>query len=207
MRKSKLFIISAPSGAGKSTLIQHLLSELPSLLFSVSHTTRKPREGEKNEIDYFFVGYDEFQRMIAADEFLEWASVHGSYYGTSKEMLRSAEKQNKDLLLDIDVQGAAKVRGSVPAAVSIFVMPPSFEALVERLRKRQKDSPEQMEHRIQNARTEMQHYNEYDYVLINENLDNALKDLVGIITGKDVKKTIPVERIGKILKSFDNAVK
>ena len=207
MRKSKVFIISAPSGAGKSTLIQSLLREVPSLLFSVSHTTRRPRDGERDAVDYYFVSPEEFQRMIAAGEFLEWATVHGSHYGTSKEMLRMAENKNKDLLLDIDVQGAGKVRRSLPDAVSIFVMPPSFEALAERLKKRRKDSFEQMEQRIQTARTEMQQYHEYDYVIINENLDNALGELIGIIKGDTSKKKIAVEKIQKIMKSFDNALK
>jgi len=201
-RKSNIFILSAPSGAGKSTLIQLLLAKDPALQFSVSHTTRLPRDGEKNGSDYFFISPSEFESMIQAGEFLEWASVHGYFYGTSREMVRQAEEAGKDLILDIDVQGASQVRKSVPDALSIFVLPPSYETLRKRLEQRQKDSVQAVQKRLERARKEIEHCREYDYIIINEELNSAFDDLTSIIRGQRLKRQNLEERIENILKSF-----
>src|SRR4030095_8192095 len=147
--KSNVFILSAPSGAGKSTLIQLLFQEISGLHFSISHTTRPPREGETDGVEYFFVSEQRFREMIESNQFLEWAHVHGYFYGTSHEMVSEAAEQGKDLLLDIDIQGAAKVRARLPEAVSIFIFPPSYEDLRRRLVERGTDSPEQILQRIE----------------------------------------------------------
>jgi guanylate kinase len=201
-RKSNVFIISAPSGAGKSTLIQHLLFRVPSLFFSISHTTRPPRSGEKNGVDYFFVDEPVFQKMIAAKQFLEWAQVHGYLYGTSREMLKVAAELGKDLVLDVDVQGASQVKKSIPEAITIFIMPPNFDSLQERLIRRQKDTPKQIMQRMENARKEIQAYKEYQFIVINENVESALEDLLGIVRSQHCKREVLDEKIGKIMKSF-----
>jgi guanylate kinase len=202
LRRSNVFIISAPSGAGKSTLIQRLLAQNGNLLFSVSHTTRVPREGETNGVEYFFVSKEQFKKMIENNELLEWAEVHGSFYGTSKEMLSKAAAQGCDLVLDIDVQGAAKVKLLLAGAISIFILPPSFEALRERLRLRRQDTEEQIAKRIENAREEIQHCNEYDYIIINHDIDNAFDDLNCIVSSQSRRREHQREEIDAILKSF-----
>ena len=201
-RKSNVFIISAPSGAGKSTLIQRLLTQNGNLLFSISHTTRPPRDGELNGVDYFFVSEDQFKKMIENNELLEWAEVHGSFYGTSKEMLSKAAAQGCDLILDIDVQGAAKVKLLLPDVISIFILPPSFEALRERLRLRQKDTEQQIAKRIENAREEIHHCNEYDYIIINHDINAAFDDLNCIVSSQNQRREHQRDEINAILKSF-----
>lgn len=202
-RKNNLFIVSAPSGAGKTTLIEMLVQEFPNLLFSISHTTRQPRDGETNGIEYFFITPQEFERMIQEGQFLEWARVHNHYYGTSRRMLEIAGEEERDLLLDIDVQGAAKVRNQIPEATSIFIMPPSMEALRERLMQRQKDPIDQIFHRIESARQEIRHYKEFDYVIINDDLAHAYLSLSSIIRSQASKTPNLEERIQFILKSFN----
>jgi len=199
---SNVFILSAPSGAGKSTLIQLLFQEISGLYFSISHTTRPPREGETNRVEYFFVSEQRFRDMIESNQFLEWAHVHGYYYGTSHQMVKEAAEQGKDLLLDIDIQGAAKVRAKLPEAASIFIFPPSYEALRRRLIERRTDSPEQILQRIENARQEIEHYAEYDYIILNEDLAEACKNLASIIRSHRCRRKVQTEKIEKILKSF-----
>ncbi len=199
---SNVFILSAPSGAGKSTLIQLLFQEISGLHFSISHTTRPPRKGETNGREYFFVSDQNFREMIDSNQFLEWAHVHGYFYGTSHQMVEEAAELGKDLLLDIDIQGAAKVRTRLPEAVSIFVLPPSYEALRRRLVERRTDSPEQIQQRIENARQEIEHYAEYDYIILNEDLVEACRNLAGIIRSHRCRLNIQAEKIEKILKSF-----
>jgi guanylate kinase len=201
-KRSNVFIISAPSGAGKSTLIQRLLNEKKNLLFSISHTTRLPREGEQEGVDYFFIAEQEFRKKIEAQEMLEWAEVHGAFYGTSREMLDKASQLNSDLILDIDVQGAAKVKQLLPDAVSIFILPPSIEALRERLRFRRKNTELQIATRIENARQEIRHCTEYDYVIINRDIDAAYQDLICILSSQMRKKERQQEEIQAILRSF-----
>ncbi len=201
-RKNNIFILSAPSGAGKSTLIQLLLARDSSLLFSISHTTRPPRGGEKHGVDYYFVSTAEFESMSNAGQFLEWAPVHGYFYGTSRTMVREAEAAGKDLVLDIDVQGAAQVRKDVPDAISIFILPPSYDVLKSRLEQRQKDSAEVVHKRLERARNEIEHCREYDYIVINEDLNDAFEDLRSIIRGQRLRKDRLEDRIEIILKSF-----
>jgi guanylate kinase len=204
-RKNNVFVISAPSGAGKTTLVQLLMERIPNLYFSISHTTRPPREGEKEGIDYFFVTNAVFQQMISGQDFLEWAEVHGHYYGTSKRMVESAEEAGKDLILDLDVQGAASVRRILPEVTSIFIMPPSYKSLRARLVRRRTDREEQIEQRLENAREEIQRYREYDSIVINEELDTASENLCGIIRSKRCQREILEDKIQEILKSFDSA--
>lgn len=201
-KRSNVFIISAPSGAGKSTLIQRLLAQNSNFLFSISHTTRAPRQGETNGVDYFFVSEEIFRNMIAKEELLEWAEVHGAFYGTSKKMVEQAAEQGCDLILDIDVQGAAKVKKLLPDAISIFILPPSYQALLERLRLRQKDTEEQIAKRIENARQEIQHCSEYDYIIINHSIDTAFDDLNCIVSSQHHTRESQHDEISAILKSF-----
>ncbi len=202
-RKNNILIISAPSGAGKSTLVELLLSQNKELFFSISHTTRPPRPGEMDGIEYFFVSEENFKRMIQEEEFFEWAQVHGYYYGTSKTMLKKAENRHSDLILDIDVQGAAKVKQILPEATSIFILPPSFEVLRERLQRRQKDTEQQIAKRIENARQEIQYCHQYDYIVINHELHAAFEDLSSIIRSQSCRRENLSKEIGHILKSFE----
>jgi guanylate kinase len=206
-QKNNVFIISAPSGSGKTTLIDLLLKQNPSLMFSISHTTRPPRTGERDGVEYLFISEEKFEQMIREDRFVEWAEVHGHYYGTSREMLTEADKNHRDVILDIDVQGAAQVRQKMPEAISIFILPPSYEALKTRLLSRQKDSKEVMLKRLHNARKEIRRYSEFDYIIINDDLDSALSSLSSIITSSNSLREKQIDRIEAILKSFEEAEK
>lgn len=170
----KLFIISAPSGTGKTSLLEIVMSEVERLVFSVSHTTRPPREGERDGKEYYFVAKEEFQQMIAAGEFLEWAMVHDNYYGTALSPLSRQLEQNHDVILDIDVQGAEIIRrdGRLPAA-HIFIAPPGMEELERRLRGRATEREQTIQKRLKNAHSEMAHCEKYDYFIINDNLQRA----------------------------------
>ena len=179
--KTGVFIISAPSGSGKTTLVERLLGEVAGLHFSVSYTTRQRRGQEQHGREYFFVGRDEFREMIAREEFLEWAEVVGNYYGTSRRFLWEAERGGKDLLLDIDVQGAAQVKQKLPHAVSIFILPPSRSELEERLRRRGEDAEDVIQKRLRNAGREICGYDHYDYVLINDLLERSAARLRSIV--------------------------
>ena len=177
----RLFIISAPSGAGKSTLCQLLRERLPDLRYSVSTTTRPPRNGEIEGRDYFFTDVDSFQSGVANHQWAEWAEVHGHYYGTSAAFIDAQRAAGHDLLLDIDVQGAAQLRAKYPDAVSIFIMPPSLAVLRQRLEKRGADAPEVIEMRLANARREMDQHASYQYTIVNDRLEEALADLLRIL--------------------------
>jgi len=179
--KTGVFIISAPSGSGKTTLMERLLREVPGLHFSVSYTTRPRRGQEQHGREYFFIGREEFQAMIGRDEFLEWAEVFGNYYGTSRRFLEEAEQDGKDLLLDIDVQGAAQVKQKLPEAVSIFILAPSRGELEDRLRRRSEDSEEVIQKRLRDASREINGYDRYDYVLINDLLERSAERLQSIV--------------------------
>lgn len=206
-KKNNVFIISAPSGSGKTTLIDLLLNANPSLMFSISHTTRPPRTGERDGVEYFFVSEEKFEQMIRDDRFVEWAEVHGHYYGTSREMLFQAEIDHRDVILDIDVQGAAQVRQKMPETISIFILPPSYQALKTRLLSRQKDSKEVMLKRLENARKEIRRYSEFDYIIINDDLETASASLSAIIHSSNSLKDKQIDRIESILKSFEEAEK
>ena len=179
--KGQLFIISAPSGAGKSTICQILIDKIPNLKYSVSFTTRKPRGKEENGIDYHFVSRDEFLEGIHNDMWAEWAQVHGNYYGTSAELIDEFLYQGKDVLLDIDVQGASQILQRYPDSVSIFIKPPSFKVLRARLVKRGTDSREDVEQRMVNAQQELSQAVNFHYVVINDQLNDAIKELTTII--------------------------
>jgi len=217
-------IISAPSGSGKSTLVNELLKLLPDLDFSISYTTRAPRGSEQNGKQYHFVLREEFEHMVRNDEFLEHAKVFGKdYYGTARRFLREAEENRHDLLLDIDVQGAAQVKQRLPEAVSIFVLPPDRKTLEARLRKRGEDSNEVIERRLDAARREIENYDKYDYILINDDLNESIDSLEAIVLSErlrrsaaplsaDEKKIVELadhhrlanvrDRVGPILASF-----
>ena len=187
-----LYIISAPSGSGKSTLVNELRSLVPNLEFSISYTTRPPRGSEQNGREYYFVSRPEFERMIAEDQFLEYAEVFGNYYGTACRFLDDAKRSGKDLLLDIDVQGAEQVRNKVPDAVSIFVMPPDRGILDQRLRNRsqtEKMDPKVIEQRLENAQKEIVNYNKYGYILVNKILDKAVRELKAIVHSERTRRS------------------
>jgi len=189
-RKSIVYIISAPSGSGKSTLVNELLRLVPGLDFSISYTTRLPRGSEQNGKQYHFVSREEFEQMIRDDEFLEHASVYGTnYYGTARRFLREAEQKGNDLLLDIDVQGAAQIKQKLPEAISIFVLPPDRKTLEWRLRKRGEDSDETIHRRLDAARREIENYDKYDYILINDKLEESSDSLQAIVLSERLQRS------------------
>ncbi len=197
-----LFIVTAPSGAGKTSLVRALLERDPHIRLSVSYTTRAPRPGENNGVDYNFVDEPEFMRMLEAGEFLESAHVHGARYGTSQRWVQDVLQQGEDLLLEIDWQGAEQVRNLFPYAVSIFILPPSMDALRERLVKRGQDSDGVIERRLANACEEIGHVSEFDYVIINEHFDEALQDLLAIIRAKRLKTEKQLRRHAELVNRF-----
>jgi guanylate kinase len=180
-QKPLVFIISAPSGSGKSTLTNELLKLVPNLEFSISYTTRSLRGSEQNGKHYHFITVDEFNRMIAAGEFLEHANVHGNCYGTAREFLRQAGRKGNDLLLDIDVQGAAQIKRNLTDAISIFVLPPDRKTLEWRLRNRSEDSEDVIQRRLLTATREIEEYDKYDYILINDKLEESIERLRAIV--------------------------
>ncbi|MFC6276637.1 guanylate kinase [Psittacicella hinzii] len=182
-KKGHLFIISAPSGTGKSTLIQKLLSSDKSgkYYLSVSHTTRPVRPGEVDGVHYFFTDVDNFLRLIESNEFLEYAEVFGNYYGTSKRIIKEKLEQGINIILDIDWQGARNVRKEFPEAISIFILPPSIEELKQRLLNRQTDSLDVIERRMAKAESEMSHRDEYNYQILNDNLERAFDEFVALL--------------------------
>jgi len=192
MRDSEpiVYIISAPSGSGKSTLVNVLLAMTPRLDFSISYTTRPVRGSEQNGKQYYFVSRQDFEQMIADDEFLEHASLYGrDYYGTARRFLREAEEKGHDLLLDIDVQGAAQIKQKLPDAVSIFVLPPDRKTLEWRLRKRGEDSDEVIDRRLDAARREIENYDKYDYILINDKLEESSDSLQAIVLSERLSRS------------------
>ena len=183
MSKGTLYIFSAPSGAGKSSLARALVESSPDIAVSVSHTTRDPRPGEDHGVHYFFVTPDQFRAMVAAGEFLEHAQVFDNYYGTSRAAIEDLLEQGKDVILDIDWQGARAIKAQMPDACGIFILPPSREELENRLRGRGQDSDEVIARRMRDAVSEMTHYNEFDYVVVNDDFDAAIADLRAIMAG------------------------
>jgi len=200
--RGSIFVISAPSGAGKSTLIQRLMAASPDLRFSVSYTTRAPRAHEKHGRDYFFVSPGIFRRMVRADKFVEWAEVHGHLYGTAEKPLAQAQRIGRDILLDIDVQGHQQVRRRLPEAVSVFILPPSFEELARRLRARHSDAPAEIERRLQGAREEIGHWAEYDYLVVNDRLRDATRALLAIVHASRFRHACQSARVKKIMGKF-----
>lgn len=180
--RGNLFIVSAPSGAGKSSLIAALLADKPAdMQVSVSHTTRQPRPGEVNGQHYHFVAVEEFKQLIAAESFFEWAEVFGNYYGTSRTVIEQTLAQGIDVFLDIDWQGAQQVKQQMPEAIGVFILPPSRAELQRRLTGRGQDSDEVIASRMAKAVSEMSHYHEYDFVIVNDDFETAQTDLRAII--------------------------
>ena len=188
MSRGNLFVISAPSGAGKSTILKKLLAAVPNLSFSVSHTTRSPRPGESNGREYHFVDRTAFEGMRADQAFLEWAEVHGNLYGTSRAAIEAQQAQGIDVFLDIDVQGAKQLRDcGLPGVVFLFIAPPSWAELERRLRGRGTDPEETVQLRLSNARREMEDADRYDYLVINDRLDEAVEVLRAVVIAERCK--------------------
>jgi guanylate kinase len=200
---SAVFIISAPSGSGKSTLVSRLLASVPDLMFSVSYTTRRPRGQEKDGESYRFIALPDFEARIAGGEFLEWASVFGNYYGTHRSVLDDAQASGKDLVLDIDVQGARQLMEKIPEAVTIFILAPSRQILEQRLRARGEDDDSVIRRRLGEAAEEIRNYDQYDYVLINRDLEESDRILRSIVCAERVRRTRMMDRIQPILDTFE----
>jgi guanylate kinase len=195
-----IYVISGPSGCGKSTLIRRVLAGLEGVRFSVSHTTREKREAEVEGKDYYFVSQDRFLRKVEKDSFVEWAVVHGAFYGTSRREL--TKDRNLDVILDIDVQGAAQVRKKIETAVLIFVLPPSFRELRKRIEKRGWDSALAIRKRLATARKEVRSYTAFDYVLVNDDLETAGRELESILRCRRARLAARQKSLGPILRSF-----
>lgn len=179
--RGRLFILSAPSGAGKTTLCKRLIKRFEDIIYSISYTTREPRKDEKNGVDYYFISKDEFGKRIKEAKWAEWAEVHGNFYGTSAEHLNNAMLSGKDILLDIDVKGATQILKHYPESITIFIMPPSFEALKIRMESRCSDAREVIEQRLKNAKKEMAQRRLYKHEIINDNLDKATSELFALV--------------------------
>jgi guanylate kinase len=186
-REGVLYVVSAPSGAGKTSLCKEIIDIFPNLRHSVSYTTRTPRPGEEHGRDYFFVGQEEFSRMVAAGEFAEWAEVHGNFYGTSLATLKESRTQGIDLILDIDCQGAGQLKGRFEGGVYIFVLPPNMAELRRRLETRSSDSPEVIERRIGNAGGEIKEARWYDYIIVNDDFNLAVEQLKSVLIAEQCR--------------------
>lgn len=190
---STIFIISAPSGSGKSTLVTSVRSAVADLDFSISYTTRPPRGSERDTVEYFFVSREEFERMIARGDFLEYANVFGNYYGTARRFVEDAQRAAHDLLLDIDVQGASQIKAKLPEAVSIFVLPPSRDELERRLLRRSEaegmPNQEIISRRLRTATKEIENWQKYDYILVNDRLEESIDKLKGIVLAERLRRS------------------
>jgi len=182
--QGNLIVISGPSGVGKGTIRAALMAKMPELSLSVSVTTRKPRSGEVEGVDYFFVSEEQFKEMIAADEFLEYASVYGNLYGTPKKFVYQEIEKGRDVILEIDIQGAQKVKSKMPGALFIFIMPPSVEELARRLNARGQDTNKAIERRLAECQHEMAQVKHYDYVVVNDDVETAVNKIMAIITAE-----------------------
>lgn len=200
--RGKLVVVSSPSGGGKGTLIRRVLKSVPDLSYSVSFTTRPARAGEVHGQHYFFVSPAEFEKMVDAGEFLEWAFVHGNRYGTSRTQVARELAEGHDIILEIDVQGAANVRESGIDGVSIFILPPSFEVLRARLVARGSENPETLSLRLGNARGEVERYTEFEYVLINDDAERAASQLAAIIYAERARRARQEHAAQEVLSTF-----
>lgn len=194
-----LFIISAPSGAGKTSLVRALLQSDLNLSLSISHTTRPPRTGEINGCDYHFVTVETFKQMLLKGEFIESAEVYGNFYGTSQQWINQAIASGQDILLEIDCQGARQIQQIFPQAVSVFILPPSADALATRLKSRAQDNTDVIQKRLAAAREEISHIAEFDYIIINHQLDEALNDLICVIKAERLKKERQIAKHHKLI--------
>ena len=192
--RGTLFIVAAPSGAGKSSIVNACLARDANIALSISFTSRAPRPGERHAQHYHFVGAGEFQRMIDAGDFFEWANVHGDLKGTARQSVEPQLAAGRDVLLEIDWQGAQQVRSKVPDAVGVFILPPSREALEERMRKRGQDSEDVIARRLAAAREEMSHFGEFDYVIVNEVFDTAVDEMCAIFTASRLRRNQQIQR-------------
>ena len=199
MAIGSIFIVTAPSGAGKTTLVANLLARDPNVQLSVSYTTRAPRTGEVDGIHYHFVSRETFEAMLERGEFLESAEVYGNWYGTSQVWIEDQTRKGRDILLEIDWQGAQQVRRLFPKALGVFILPPSLATLRERLEGRGKDSPEVIQHRLAQARSEIAHVDEFDYVVVNDNLEEATRDLVAIIRAQRLTLQVQGDRFCRMI--------
>lgn len=197
-----LFVISSPSGGGKGTLIRRILTHMPRLGYSISWTTRAPRQGEVNGRDYHFVTHEDFTAARERGEFLEWASVHGNFYGTSLKVVERELSVGRDIVLEIDVQGAATVRRIGIEAVSVFILPPSFEILRRRLTGRQSENSDSLALRLQNSRGEVEHYREFDYLVLNDDVDRAATQLASIVYAERARRVRQVRLAERVLATF-----
>ena len=194
-----LFIVCAASGTGKTSLVKELLKADPGIKLSVSYTTRQPRPGDVDGREYHFISTQEFEDMMARGEFLESAQVHGNYYGTSQRWIAAQRDSGSDILLEIDWQGAAQVRKLIPDCVCIFILPPSLEALTARLNNRAQDHPEVIAKRLAAARAEISHFTEFDYVIINDKFDAAVRDLTTIVRARRLLLPVQLARYHELI--------
>ena len=200
--RANVYIVSAPSGSGKTTLLHNLLRTFQDLKFSVSHTTRQPRTGERNGVDYFFTDRPKFLEMVDRGEFLEWAEYYGQLYGTSRAFVEQNLEAGIDVILDIDVDGARQVKARIHDAIAVFILPPSFAELERRLRSRRLESDEAIHRRLEIAKSEIPYYRDYDYIVVNDILDNSIQTLEAIVHASRARSTRQQSRIEGIIASF-----
>jgi guanylate kinase len=186
--RGRLFVFAAPSGAGKTSLVRALMERQPALRFSISFTTRKPRPNERDGHDYFFVTREQFEAMVARGEFLEHARVFDNFYGTSRAQVEASLAAGQDLILEIDWQGAQQIRRAMPECISIFILPPSRDELERRLRGRGTDAEDVIQRRLRDAAADMTHWDEFDYVVVNDDFDQALADLLAVVEGRGAER-------------------
>jgi len=199
MSRGTLFVVSAPSGAGKTSLVNALMAKMENLKVSVSHTTRVPRPGEKNGVNYYFVSQDEFIHMLTCNLFLEHAQVYDHYYGTSQQWLAKQLNHGVDVILEIDWQGAQQVRRLKPDCVGIYILPPSRSVLEQRLRKRGQDDNDIIARRLRQATDDLSHYVEFDYLVVNEDFDRAVSDLQAIVHSRRLSQLVHSRKLEKLL--------
>jgi len=197
-----LFVVAAPSGAGKSSLVNAVLAREPGIALSISFTSRAPRPGERHAQHYHFVGKDEFERMVGVGDFFEHALVHGDYKGTARQSVEPQLAAGQDVLLEIDWQGAKQVKAMVPDALGVFILPPSREALESRMRSRGQDSEETIQRRLAAAREEMSHYDEFDFVIVNEDFETAVCELQAIFVGSRQRRHIQQQRHAGLIRDL-----
>jgi guanylate kinase len=203
-QRGMLYVVSSPSGGGKGTIIKRVLDVMPDLSYSVSYTTRAPRNGEVDGREYFFVDRKRFGEMVAADEFLEWANVHGHLYGTSRRQVIEETAAGSDIVLEVDVQGAASVKKLGCDSVGIFILPPSLEVLRKRLIARGTDSPEELAVRLRNAPEELKQYSTFDYVIFNDQADRAAAQLASIISAERARCCRQEALVNDVIEKFKN---